>query len=364
MAAVEFHRHHYQSSNRRTTRVPWVEAIPPATLSPANLYEAQFARRISPPVSTTRTLTWDGSDTGTAGAQGGTGTWDTNTTANWWNAAANEAWPANGGTDDNAIFGGTAGTINIAPAGVAVRSITVNTAAYTISGGPIILNGQNPVITANHGGNTTNIASVIAGSAGLSKSGPSTVQLRAANRYSGDTRVLQGNLLIGTGNNRLPVTTRLILGDGSNSGTFQMNSRSQQVGGLPPTAPAPPTASLTPAPPPPPSPWTSPTRPTPTSSQARSAAPAPTITTISSLNPAPENSSSPEAPAIPDHHHLRRHASDRQRRHHRHPRRSGCHEQRHAPLRPHRYRHNPQCHQRQRRSPHRRPLRHRRTAQP
>ncbi|MCU0749595.1 MAG: hypothetical protein MUF13_08630, partial [Akkermansiaceae bacterium] len=223
------------SSNLTTTRNAtgsWVEPITPSSLVPANLYEAQLARRLSPPASVARTLTWDGSGTGTAGAQGGAGTWDTNSISNWWNGSANEGWPANGNADDNAIFGGTAGAVNIASGGVAVRSITVNTAAYTISGGTIILNGQSPTITANHGGNTTNISSVIAGSAGLAKSGPSTLQLRAANRYSGDTRVLQGNLLIGAGDNRLPVTSRLILGDGTNGGTFQMNSRNQQVGGL------------------------------------------------------------------------------------------------------------------------------------
>jgi autotransporter-associated beta strand protein len=216
----------------RSATGSWIEAIAPASLNPGNLYEAQLARRVSPPPVVSRSFTWDGSGVGTTGAQGGNGTWDANSTSNWWNGSSNEVWPAGGGTDDHAVLGGTAGTVTVAAAGVAVRSITVNTAAYTLGGGTIILNGQNPVITANHGGNTTNITSVIAGSSGLSKSGPSTVQLRAANRYSGDTRVLQGNLLIGAGDNRLPVTTRLILGDGSNSGTFQMNSRSQQVGGL------------------------------------------------------------------------------------------------------------------------------------
>jgi autotransporter-associated beta strand protein len=210
----------------------WVEAITPASLTPVNLYEAQFSRRISPPAVVTRSLIWDGADTATPGAQGGSGTWETNITANWWNGSSNEPWPASGGTDDNTTFAGTAGTVTIAASGVAARTLTFNTAAYTLSGGTLVLNGTSPLITANHGGNTTNISSVIAGSSGLAKSGPSTVQLRAANRYSGDTRVLQGNLLIGLGNDRLPVTTRLILGDGENSGVFQMNSRSQEVGGL------------------------------------------------------------------------------------------------------------------------------------
>ena len=218
-----------------TTRDPvnaWIEAIAPASLSPANLYEAQLARRLAPPSVVPRSATWDGGGTGTAGAQGGSGTWDAATTANWWNGSANEAWPAPGGTDDNAVFGGSAGTVTVAASGVVANDITVNTAGYVFTGGPLILNGDSPTIAANHGGNTTNFNEVIAGSSGLAKTGPSTVQLRGANRYQGDTRVLQGTLLIGSGGNRLPVTTRLILGDGANSGTFQMNSRSQQVGGL------------------------------------------------------------------------------------------------------------------------------------
>ena len=212
--------------------LPWIEAIAPASLTPANLYEAQLTRRLTPPAVVPRNFTWDGAGVGTAGAQGGSGIWNTNNAANWWNGAENEVWPASGGTDDNTVFAGTAGTVAVAAAGVAANDITVNTPGYVFSGGPVLLNGENPVITANHGGNTTNIASVVAGSSGLTKTGPSTLQLRAANRYQGDTRVLQGNLLIGNGSNRLPVTTRLILGGGTGSGVFQMNSHSQQVGGL------------------------------------------------------------------------------------------------------------------------------------
>lgn len=211
--------------------LPWIEAIVPANLTPANLYDAQLARRLTPPAVVARTFTWDGSGVGTAGAQGGSGTWNTNTTSNWWNGATNEVWPANGGTDDNAVFAGTAGTVTVAASGVAANDITVSTPGYVFSGGPIVLNGDSPTFAIS-GGSTCNIESIVAGASGLTKTGSSTLQLRAANRYQGDTRVLQGNLLIGAGNNRLPVTSRLVLGDGTSSGVFQMNSRSQQVGGL------------------------------------------------------------------------------------------------------------------------------------
>lgn len=38
-------------------------------------------------------LTWDGSDAVTSGAQGGAGTWNVNSTANWWNGTADLVWP-------------------------------------------------------------------------------------------------------------------------------------------------------------------------------------------------------------------------------------------------------------------------------
>lgn len=57
-------------------------------------------------------ITWDGSDTVTSGAQGGAGTWNANTTANWWDGSADVVWP-DSGTDNDAIFGGTGGTVTI-----------------------------------------------------------------------------------------------------------------------------------------------------------------------------------------------------------------------------------------------------------
>jgi autotransporter-associated beta strand protein len=209
----------------------WIEAIAPANLYPTNLYEAQFARRLTPPVVTPMTLQWDGAGVGAAGAQGGIGNWNSGVTSNWWDGATNVVWPAFAGEDDNAIFGGTAGNVTNDPAGIVVNDVTINTAGYILWGGPLILNGSNATFSVN-GGSMSQSEAVIAGACGLTKTGSSTLQLRAANRYQGDTRVQRGILLIGAANNRLPIGSRLILGEGTNSGTFQMNSRSQEVGGL------------------------------------------------------------------------------------------------------------------------------------
>lgn len=179
-------------------------------------------------------FSWDGTSTGT-GAQGGAGTWDANTTANWWNGTTNVVWP-NSGTDNDAVFGGTASLSVLVSGTVTANDISI-ARDYKVgadSSGTIILNGATPTITTTGSGSFATIGSIIDGSAGLTKAGGVTLELRGANIYTGDTRVLNGTLLMGGANNRLPTGTTLILGDGvaNTSGVFQMNLRSQQVAGL------------------------------------------------------------------------------------------------------------------------------------
>jgi len=177
---------------------------------------------------------WNGSTTG--GATGTNNTWDT-TTANW--TGAGTTWPTITTLDDDAVFGGAPGSVTVTTvtANAITFSQTVNT-SYTIgadnSSGTITLNGTNPTINSSGSASFNTIGSVLAGSGGLIKTGNRTLQLRGANTYTGGTQVHDGFLLIGLGNNRLPTTTTLTLGNatGNTSGTFQMNSRSQQVAGI------------------------------------------------------------------------------------------------------------------------------------
>lgn len=177
------------------------------------------------------TYNWNGSTTG--GGTGASNTWDT-VTANW--TGFDTTWPSFSTGDDDAVFGGTVGTVTLGTA-VSANEITFSAGNFTIGAdntpGSITLDGTDPRITSS-AGTLNSIGAVIQGSAGLTKSGSVTLQLRGASTYTGDTRVLRGNLLIGLGNNRLPTGTKLILGDGNTntSGVFQMNSRSQQVAGL------------------------------------------------------------------------------------------------------------------------------------
>ncbi|HKN79315.1 MAG TPA: autotransporter-associated beta strand repeat-containing protein, partial [Lysobacter sp.] len=137
-----------------------------------------------------QSIFWDGNDT-TANADGGNGTWQEGGT-NWdsaANAGANTAW--NGTLPNDAVFGGTAGTVTIAPAGVTAHNLTFNTTGYTLSGGTLRLGGSTPTISVT--GSAT-VSSVVAGTVGVSKSGTGVLQLNAANTYTGVTRVQQGIL--------------------------------------------------------------------------------------------------------------------------------------------------------------------------
>jgi len=150
------------------------------------------------PAAKAATLTWDGADLVSADAQGGTGTWNTNTSANWWDGAGNVVWPALGGTDDDAVFGGTAGTITIAAGGVTANDLTFNTTGYVLGGGVLTLNGATPTITVGNG-LSTSITARISGASGLTKSGNGTLTLSGANDYTGVTAITAGTLRAGSG---------------------------------------------------------------------------------------------------------------------------------------------------------------------
>lgn len=152
-------------------------------------------------------LTWDGSDTSTPGAQGGNGTWDTSI-LNWWNGSANIGWPVSG-MDNDAVFGGTAGTVSLGSANTA-NDLTFNTTGYILSGAQTLaLNGTTPTITTASGVTTTignNTATILAGSAGLTKAGAGTLILNgsAVNTFTGGLGINGGTLALDFANLATP----------------------------------------------------------------------------------------------------------------------------------------------------------------
>jgi len=140
-------------------------------------------------LSAQSTLYWDGTDT-TADANGGGGTWDSGIASNWDLAAtagSASVWPGTSSGADHTVFGGVAGTVTIAAGGVTTNDITFSTAGYTISGGPLTLDGTTPTIT---NGGSASILSNISGTAGLTKSGNGTLTL------GGNNSGLSGALVI------------------------------------------------------------------------------------------------------------------------------------------------------------------------
>jgi len=156
----------------------------------AAIASAGFLAVVLTPQVKAASYDWNGSTTG--GGTGSSNVWDTNTTANW--TGSGTLWPASG-TDDDAVFSGTAGTVTIA-GGVTANDLTFNTTGYTLSGSTLTLNGgTTPTLTIGSGSAT--ISSIVAGSSGLAKSGTGTVTLSAAaNTYTGATAVNAGALVI------------------------------------------------------------------------------------------------------------------------------------------------------------------------
>lgn len=137
---------------------------------------------------------WDAN--GTAVGSGGTGTWNLgnlNWSPNGDGVSGPFAEPWNNGDLDNAIFGGTAGTVTVAVP-VTIGNVTFNTAGYVLNGSTLTLGGPAPTITTNFGNGNTTINSAIAGSSGLIKAGTGGLVLNGANSFTGGITINSGSL--------------------------------------------------------------------------------------------------------------------------------------------------------------------------
>lgn len=131
---------------------------------------------------------WDGDDT-TADADGGPGTWDVGTTANWDKAPTGGiaiVWSQGG----DAVFGGTAGGIVTLDEPVTANSLAFDLAGYDVTADTLTLGGATPVIETNQ---DATISSALAGTSGFAKTGDGTLNL------SGDASGLTGTLTIDDG---------------------------------------------------------------------------------------------------------------------------------------------------------------------
>jgi autotransporter-associated beta strand protein len=155
------------------------------------VFESVFAGNFSTRVA--EDLNWNGG-----------GSWNT-TSANWLNSTASSVVWSNA-LADGATFSATGvGVVSLAT-NITVRSLTFNTAGYTLTNQTLTLAG--PAIVANA---DATIASAIAGAVGLNKSGAGMLTLTSTNTWSGGTVVsagtlkVSGNATLGLTNNPLTV---------------------------------------------------------------------------------------------------------------------------------------------------------------
>ena len=108
--------------------------------------------------------------------------------------------------------------------------ITIN-AAMTVS--PLI-GAVNQNSSGSYWFQPGTVQSVISGNGSLSLNTTSStpLTLSGANTYSGPTLIERGTLQLSGGSNRLPTTTSVTLGTGSNSGTLDLNNQSQTIAKL------------------------------------------------------------------------------------------------------------------------------------
>jgi autotransporter-associated beta strand protein len=145
-------------------------------------------------------LTWTSAASGSA--VDGSGNWGTAST--WWNSAGNVAWQS--GNNDIAVFGAAAGssayTVTLSGSQT-IGGLTFQAQAYTLAGsnGLLGLSGSTAFFTVNADGGT--IAAVIAGSAGMTKTGSGMLTFAATNTYSGPTTVNGGTLQLNVANGSL-----------------------------------------------------------------------------------------------------------------------------------------------------------------
>ena len=129
---------------------------------------------------------------GSAGG-GGSGTWDVNTTSNWWDGANATPWYDFGASDYTAIFGGGSGVVSLAST-ANINRLTFNTTGYTLQNGTLNFNGIKPTVTLASNVATT-IASGIVGTSGLTKDGTGTLTLTGNNSGSGEFAINSGALV-------------------------------------------------------------------------------------------------------------------------------------------------------------------------
>lgn len=108
-------------------------------------------------------LTWDPA---MSGGSGGAGTWDLNSTANWWNGASDVAWKDNSARGTNsALFSNSAGTVTLNTS-LSASNLQFTAAGYTVSGSGTLTLGAGGIDASSVSSGVTTIGNPLFLSAG------------------------------------------------------------------------------------------------------------------------------------------------------------------------------------------------------
>ncbi|NJR42075.1 MAG: hypothetical protein HC767_04920 [Akkermansiaceae bacterium] len=139
-----------------------------------------YFRIYTQPSTNPNLRSWDPNATGGT-ALGGSGTWDTS--SDFWFNGAQTFWPdptASTGMQE-ADFAGAGGTVDIIPTGVTASNVEFFANGYTLTGGPLTIDGSFPTIRTLIDVNNTVIESQLIASSSLSLAGTGGIVLRADN---------------------------------------------------------------------------------------------------------------------------------------------------------------------------------------
>ncbi len=148
-----------------------------------------------------------------APSQGGNGTWNT-TLTNWNPNSDGSGSPAvwTNSNSDDAIFGGTAGTVT-ASVPVTTRSLSFSNSGYILTGSSLTLAGTGGGGIHVASGITT-VSNVLSSSLQITKTGSGTLSLSGANTLSGGIYLQQGAMQT-TGASGILGSTTLRMSDGT-----------------------------------------------------------------------------------------------------------------------------------------------------
>ncbi|WP_340614099.1 autotransporter outer membrane beta-barrel domain-containing protein [Xenorhabdus thailandensis] len=167
---------------------------------------------------------WDGGDISkhnNNAIDGGDGIWQIGGNDNWTSKTGNSnaSWK---GTDQFAIFSGTAGTVQVDNSGgnITVNGMQFSADGYKITGGSLVLENDKTgsakirVGTGNKStaGRVATIESTLTGSATLETTDDGTLVLKGENKYTGGTKVTQGVLQIGDGGTKGSISGDVVTG--------------------------------------------------------------------------------------------------------------------------------------------------------